>query len=468
MSTIYTLRNKRRGPHWLALAAIGILGSLIAINLFGRPLYRVGPLDMRLAVLMSVKGKTIVSLPPLGSLEAATHSAPIAVKVQVENARIDDLKQLLIDLPKKKVIEAQIRSEARSALLGFFVRLLALAFGGGFVAVAIVFGIRRSGRALAVGLANAGLLAALLGITLSTYHIDALHDAPTYRGGLRGAPWIVKLLGAGVMNIGEVDSGVRDAAESISDLEKHISALDGAKRPESEHKILLISDIHNNTIGISFAAELARRFDVDLTLNAGDLTDLGTHFEAALAEQVSRISGPHVFATGNHDSPTIINALRHDRRSVVPNGKSVRVAGFEILAVNDPASRHTGVRSVLPTRSEIEAAKRDLRTTLRRLPHPPDILLVHSNKIGQPFVGKVPVVVWGHTHSIDVQQKGAGVGLNPGSTGASGVRIMQAGSSKSMSAIILYVSKHPTRAIAADIIELRNPWGGFTVTRRKF
>jgi putative phosphoesterase len=456
-----------RPARLLLYALVALLGSAIAISLFGRPVYPVGPFSIRISMRPAQVGQTVVALPPLGSVSARTHSAPLRIQMAVEDARLEDLRALAVELPHKKVLVRRIQAEVRTAVGLFAVTALFLSFLGAAVATAVAFRPFALRRAVLAGLFALSVTGALLGWTRATYDMDALRQAPTYAGALRGAPMIAKLIGTGLIKVGEVDSGVQGATASISRLYEELNELDGAKMPEGLSRILVVSDIHNNTIAIRLAASLAKSFDVDMVLDAGDLTDLGTHFERQLAEQVKRIPRPHIFVPGNHDSREIMQALGKTRNTMTPHGKVVTVKGITVLCLDDPASLHTGMRKMEPSSREIVSARNRIERVLSS-GAAPDILLVHSNEIAQPFVGRVPIVVWGHSHHVTITKRANGVGVNPGSTGASGMRFFQPKMPKAMSAVVLYVARTPKpHAVAADVIEITSPVGEFRVTRHR-
>jgi predicted phosphodiesterase len=382
---------------------------------------------------------------------------------------MEDLRSLAIQLPSRRLALAQARQQVYAAMRGFLIRLLSLAFVGGALAVFLVLDRRRPARAVLGGALNAVILIIVLLRAYGSYDLGQLRDHAEYRGGLRGARMAVKLVGVGALNLGELDLGVQNTARAIVKLYDQLTHLNGATLPRNLTRILVISDIHNNTIAMRMATTLARLYDVDFVLNAGDLTELGTNFETDLAVQVGRLPRPHVFVTGNHDSPQITAALRRLSNTVLPNGRVVSVRGFRILGVNDPASPRSDHRLPSPSQAQIVAARAGIRRTLARRRSTPDILLVHSDLVARPFFGKLPIVVCGHSHFMTALSLGGNVAVNPGSTGMSGLRFLSPRMPKAMSAVVLYVTRSPrTRAVAADLIEVTSPAGEFTIRRKRF
>jgi predicted phosphodiesterase len=457
----------RRNARLLLYAIVALLGSVIAISLFGRPVYPVGPFSIRVTMSPAVSGRTAVMLPPLGSVSAKTHFSPLRVQMTVEDARLEDLRALAVELPHKKVLVKRLRAEVTRAVASFAVIALMLSFVGAAAAALAVFRPLSCRRAVLAGVFATAVTGILLGVTGATYDLDALRQSPTYSGALRGAPIIAKLIGSGLLKVGEVDSGVQNATASLSHLYDELNEMDSTRMPDGLSRILVISDIHNNTIAIRWAASLAKAFNADMVLDAGDLTDLGTHFETQLAEQVRRIPGPHVFVPGNHDSAEILQALKKTGNTISPRNSEVTVKGLKVLCFDDPASVHHGKREIVPSYREILSTRNRIGRLLARGERP-DILLVHSDEIARPFIGRIPIVAYGHSHHVTIDKGSHGVGINPGSTGASGMRFFQSSMPKAMSAVVIYVARTPRpHAVAADVVEITSPVGEFRVTRHR-
>lgn len=455
---------------WLVSIITGILGAIIAIGLFGKPLYHISALDVRLTAAPALKGETRISVPPLGRITANTHAAPMAIQVEVEEASIDELRSILIKRPNEQDLVGRIKKEAHAAAIDFGIRLLALAFAGGAVTVFLLRVGRKFGFIILGGVSGAVFVAVNLAITMVTYDTGAFKN-PHMTNALKATPWALRLVQDGIVKIDELDDKVRMAATNIYKVENTLSGMVSTGDHREQMRILAISDLHNNPIGMAFADDLAKLFDVDLVLNAGDLTDLGTKYENSIAERATRFSVPQVFVSGNHDSIETLAALRRTGKVLLPHEQVVEVAGLRIMGQHDPASRELGPRRVLATSEETANAQRRLMKVMDKLPEPPDIILLHEPDVARAFVGKSPIIVSGHDHILAAESINGTVWIRPGSTGASGVRyfIDEEGSAMAITAAIIYVVKDPKpRAVAVDLIAITSPDGEFTITRTKF
>lgn len=447
---------------------VAMVGAFIAIGLFGKPSYRIGAFDVRLAISPSLCGETRVSIPPLGKMIARTHKAPMAIEATVDEASLEDLHSMFVGKAADKAIMGQIKDDAKNAIIKFVLRLIILAFLGGTAAVLLFRVSRRLNYALLGGASAAALILVLMALTALTYNAEAFNK-PTLTNTLKSVPWIVKLAKNGVIKIGEADARIRKAATDISSLEKSISGMGSAADLSDQMKILVISDLHNNPMALGFARNLADEIDADMVLDAGDLTDLGSQFESGLIKQFGDFGRPHIFVTGNHDSEGTVAALKGLNDTYVVNERIITIEGIKILGQNDPTTQSHTEKSFGATPRQISKAAKRLNTILRTSSEQPDIIMVHEPYVASRFIGKAPIVISGHDHKLAISSSGRSVWVRPGSTGASGVRYFTEKGGKSMTAVILYVSRPPkVRAVAADMISINSPNGEFTITRKRF
>jgi predicted phosphodiesterase len=223
----------------------------------------------------------------------------------------------------------------------------------------------------------------------------------------------------------------------------------------NEIRVLAVSDLHNNLDAMGLVERLARKCKVDLILDTGDITDFGTTSENGIVERARGVPVPHIFVAGNHDSTDTIAAMRENKNSYLPDEKVVEVAGLSILGQDDPASRSKAPHSVDSKPGDIELSLRRLRNVLNGLPKRPDVLLVHQPRIAEPFTGKAPLIVDGHVHTMYVRHEGGSIIVNPGSTGAAGIRYVTQGRVDKMTAAVIYIRRLPRFAVTrVDLISV--------------
>lgn len=447
----------------------GMIGAAIANGLFGSVTRGVGPIEVELSAAPSLDGRSVISVPPLGRLEASTHSAPIVITAVVEEAKAEELRSLLISRPDSRELVREIERDARLAVTALIKRILFLGFVGGAIAAFFVLPRRRIISSAIGGVTGLVVAGTLMAVTFVSYEHDAFRD-PSYHGAIKSAPWVVRLAQDSFESLEDLTSEMRITAENVLRLQDQLNAIGSLRNPEAEVRILVISDLHNNVLAVNYLADLARLFDVHFVLNAGDLTDFGTPFEDELARQLEHIGRPHVFVAGNHDSPNTVRALSKLKGFYLPHEKVVELEGIRILGQHDPASLKPGIeRELMASSAELSHSASRLESVLRRQRKKPDIIMVHTPEIARHFVGKAPILVSGHVHRMSVQQGDNTIWINPGSSGAAGIRYFQGENEKAITAVILYVNRKPqVEAVAADLISITSPKGEFVIERKKF
>lgn len=465
------MSSRRVKPVLFVLLAVvaGIVGAGIATGLFGSVQREIGPIEAEISAAPSASGRTVVVVSPLGRLEAATHRAPVVITAVVEEAKADELRSILINQPEAQELVDKVTSDAVAAILALTKRLLILAaLGGAAVAFAVFPGRRILSAAIGAG---AGFLitALLLAATFLPYRAEAFNN-PSLHGAIKSAPWVVKLAKERFSSLDDLNTEMRITARNVLKLQEQLAAIGSLQTPESQARILVISDLHNNVLAVNYLADIARLFDVQFILNAGDLTEFGTPFEDELAQQLKRFGRRQVFVAGNHDSPRTIAAISKLKGILMPHEKMIEVAGLIILGQHDPASLKPGEeRELTASSTELSQSASRLKSVLAKQRRKPDIIMVHTPEVAEHFIGEVPILITGHSHRLRVEQKGETLWVNPGTSGAAGIRYFQGNGDKSISAVILYVTRRPeVKAVAADLISVTSPKGEFVVERKKF
>jgi putative phosphoesterase len=240
------------------------------------------------------------------------------------------------------------------------------------------------------------------------------------------------------------------------------------KTSPDEKRILVISDLHNNVISIELASKLAELFDVSMVVNAGDLTDLGSHYEKEVALALKKIKRPQLFVSGNHDSPEVVSAVKQVPEMNVLMGQDVTVSGVHFLGLPDPSSLKSGLREVESSSAQIADYRKLLLHRLITFHPKPDVVIIHDPKIAASAIGKVPVFISGHTHTVQLEQRQGTVLINPGTTGAAGIRYFINEQKPPITAMILHVVKQKTLKVkAVDLLEFNAPKGEYSLRHKR-
>ncbi|NLA27513.1 MAG: metallophosphoesterase, partial [Firmicutes bacterium] len=283
-------------------------------------------------------GGTVIHIPPLGRLGAATHRAPFLLEITLKNVDLQELPASLRELSNSQPISFFYR-ELQEKVYYFFIRLFIISF---VCTAALTFLLVRRGslggaiqRAAFCGFISLLLLALLLGTTLIyPYNISAF-DNPRFEGALAAAPQIISLTeqARDTYNALSEHLGVMALSlEEISSQLEHINPLSHS----GEVRVLHVSDIHNNPAAFDFIEKVTDSFQIDLIIDTGDLTDYGSELETELTARMSGLALPYLFLPGNHDSLQSIERLRQEG-AIIIGLKPVEVAGLLIAGLADPA-----------------------------------------------------------------------------------------------------------------------------------
>src|SRR6266550_271440 len=216
-------------------------------------------------------------------------------------------------------------------------------------------------------------------------------------------------------SVSELTNDVRQATNRIEDFRAELEQiLDGAVRaytaiPQTtlsegpQIRVLHISDIHLNPLGLDFAKQVAEGFDVNFVIDTGDLTSFGTPAEQLILSRIPAIGKPYVFVRGNHDSMALQEALTKVPNARVLDGTSIRLSGFTIYGLGDPAftpDKQTPIPDAVVAQLDRQASDQ-IAQDLDAVPKPPDMILVHDDRMAESAAGRVPLVLSGHFHQTD-------------------------------------------------------------------
>jgi len=444
---------------------VGLFGAWVAIILWGGVSGDMGIITVHGALRPSVSGITKLRFPPLGSISAQTHSSPVALDLSVEQVHIAEtaqwLKQHKSPRETADLVESGLTRMARRLL----VLTLLVGAGGAFLACALF----KVGWSRALGGVIVGLLAVAvpLGIAALTYNIDAFQN-PVFDGEMARAPQMLEIAQEAWEKNSKVVREMPRIASRVANLCGQLESA-GYRRIAGSgdyYSVLLISDLHNNPVAVRYALDIAQTYGVKSVLIAGDFTDLGHPLEAGMLAGLKKFHRPMLGVTGNHDSRATVRALASvpDLR-LLDDGQTAMLGSVRVVGFADPASRRANTGSVNVSRRKLNALSRRIASRLARNPSP-DLLLVHNNEVGRDAAGRVPVIAEGHLHQAFVVTRKASVIVNPGTTGAAGVRYFSATNKPVYSAAVLHFSPgRSPRLRKVDSIKMQVPSGDFSVTR---
>jgi len=448
---------------WAVLA--GVIGAWLGIAVWGGVNGDLGIVNIHAAIYPATSGRTQLSFPPFGSMSARTHLSPVRMELSINQVHIEETAQWL----KKHKSPQQTANLIGAGIKRIAIRLacisLVIAAIGAFFACGLC---NFKGRQVVVGTIS-GLIGVVLPLVLAacTYNTGAF-DTPDFQGEMSRAPGLFNIAQrAWKKNSGVMQDVLRISARTSALYQQVGNAgYDQIAAQAQYTRVLLVSDLHNNPMGVRFALNLAGSYKPKLVLITGDFTDLGHPLEAHLLVGLKKFGVPIVGVAGNHDSRSTIKALKTiPKMTMLDNGDVVEKCKLSIMGYADPASKRAETGSIDVSSRQIRRLTSRIRSRLDR--SNPDILMVHNNDVGDNIGGYVPVVVDGHLHIAYVKRRRGGIIVNPGTTGAAGIRYFSVRKKPAYTAAVLQFSTGDRpRLQSVDSISMELPSGDFTVSRK--
>lgn len=114
---------------------LAMTGAVLLVSLFGYMRFNIDALQFRVTVQFNEKGYTEVEIPPLGTVRAHTHTAPLLVSVRLENIDLQLIQRLLSDTTERNEVVEQSKTVLQQVAVIFVIKLIGLAMLGGALGV---------------------------------------------------------------------------------------------------------------------------------------------------------------------------------------------------------------------------------------------------------------------------------------------------------------------------------------------
>jgi predicted phosphodiesterase len=428
-----------RSPRWAWWAAIvgpllvGVAGAALALQAFAKTTVDAGPFQIQVEADFG-RSVTDISLPPLGRVRADTHGAPLHLRASLREVDVEQLQEGLrrgIDS-----VAAEVERNTLDAAGRFAAWVVLVGIAGAAALGLLAF---RNRWLLVLRATVSGLVAVLLSVGFTALGFDAAaFQAPSYTGSLRLVPQLFGPVEGAIERVGyfreELRRVVAGAARAYAAIESNPLGRG------DEIRVLHISDIHLSTLGYDFAQELARSFDVDLVMDTGDTTSFGAPDEEFILSEIPAFGLPYVWVRGNHDSAAFQEALDRVDGTVVLDGDTAEVDGFTVYGLghpyfNEERGTPVGDEDVVEL---VAGAADQVLADVTALPDPPDVVLVHDDRMAAEIAGLVPLVLSGHFHEARDEVRDGTVFLRVGTTGGAGPTGFTAEGDAPFSAEVLY------------------------------
>jgi len=442
---------------WVRVASVvlGVVLGMAAFSLFARSSYVVGPARVTASASLWPSGETRIELPPFGSVQAHTHAAPLLVTLRLDDVDIERLKRLA----EQGVPSQRELLRLRTLLVAGAQQAAARGLAAGvLIAAFVAWALSRAGRYAAIAAMIAALLlGGVMGWTVVGFDEDAFRE-PQFQGTLAFAPGLIQIVERRARDVRRLEQEIGGIARDLANYyARPQSFASGGDLPRT-FRVLHETDIHLDPVGFSLSRELARAYNVALVIDTGDVNNLGTFPEGVAAVNGLETIKPLIYVGGNHDSPEIMAALRKRKGVTVLDETSATVSGLKVYGVGDPVGRGLvpdATPDPLVADRIAQQAAGKLKASLKSGETTPNIVAVHQPVMATPFLGIVPVILDGHTHSALLSKRSGTWVVNSGTTGGVSFRGLTSDPHIPHTASILYYTLDlPRRLIAIDTVQV--------------
>ena len=445
-----------RAPRLRGVAAavvLGLLGGWLGLMLGGTVHKEVGPLTTSMRVLPSPGGSTTVEIPPLGELVLDTHDGPLGVHASLVGVDVEEAREIMKDpellAGMRDQAEGDLRWELEMAALRSF---LAAVLGG---AALSLLATRRVRSTLVAGGSAGVAMVAAGAVALATWNPASLAE-PRYTGLLASAPSVVGNADRIVNDFSLYGDQLARLVENVTGLYSATSQLPILQADDDVVRVMHVSDLHLAPQAWDIMRTVADKYDVDVIVDSGDITDHGSKPENRYVEEIRHLRAPYVWVRGNHDSVVTERAMRRLKNVVVLDGKVRRVAGLTFLGVGDPT--FTPDKSVALSEEAqsqyVSDAAEDLAATAED-EGGVDVAVFHDPAPMEALDGLASVSLSGHLHYRKVRHGDEGTWfMTHGSTGGSGLRALEPKEPSDIELSVLYLERDSGELLAYDDISL--------------
>ncbi len=305
--------RERRALLVAEIVLIGLVGAWLGLLAGGNLDAAVGPLQTKLSVAPTLSGGTHVEIPPLGELRVKSHAGPWQLTAEVTRIDAADARRIFSNPTAVNGLGEKVVGDLRGAVITVVLKASLAAVLGGLLLGVLVFR-RRWRLVLLSGAVSASVVLAGAGVAAATWDPKSINQ-PEYDGLLASAPGVVGDVRSIVANFGRYEDQLARLVTNVSRLYDVTSTLPAYQPDPSTLRVLFVSDLHLNPAAWDVIRSITKQFDVEVIVDAGDISDHGSAPENAYVEQIATLGVPYVWVRGNHDSDVTQAAVaaQHER-----------------------------------------------------------------------------------------------------------------------------------------------------------
>jgi predicted phosphodiesterase len=442
--------RERKALLIVEVVLIGLIGGWLGLLAGGTLDAGVGPLRTHLSVQPSVRGGSVLSIPPLGELRVRTHAGPWRLNAEVTRIDAADARRIFSNPASVNGLGEKVAKDLTGAVITVAIKAAIATVLGGLLLGVLVF--RRRWRLVFLsGAVSAAVVIAGGAVAALTWDPKAINQ-PEYDGLLASAPGVVGDARSIVANFGKYEDQLGRLVTNVSRLYDVTSTLPAYQPDPSTIRVLSVSDLHLNPAAWDVIRSVTKQFNIDVIVDSGDLTDHGSAPENAYVDEIATMGAPYVWVRGNHDSAVTEAAVAAQPNAVVLDSTTpVEVAGLRFLGIGDP--RFTPDKDTRDVVAPSSVSQVGLRMAEAMAAQPADakvdVAVVHDGAAADEMDGTVPLVLSGHYHRREQHLlPGGTLSFWQGSTGASGLRGLEHEKPTPVRASVLYFDRD-TRALQA-------------------
>lgn len=408
--------------------AVPLVGAVIGLQLTPPVSTDLGPVELAVEARPSLRPATRIEMPPIGTVDFATHVSPLSIVASLESVDPAGAQALIASPEALAALEDSAGPKLTRAAVGSMG--LAALFAGLGAAAATELASKRSRQALIAGGTVAAVVLASGGLTAATFRPQKLTE-PQFEGLLSQAPALVDMAQLTFQDFQSYRSSVADLVGTVSSLYTTADGLPQESATDAQMRLLHVSDIHLNPTSFSAISRLVEQFDIDAVLDTGDVVSWGTPLESQVLTDIAAIPAPYYVVSGNHDSPETMQTLASLPNVTVLENEVVDLGGVQIAGIGDPrdvtrdnSGDHDGPGYELGKQRVANSAVQ-LGETIETWEddHPGervDAAMIHDATRPGGLLGRVPLILSGHTHTREVVDEVEDTGtmrMTQGSTG---------------------------------------------------
>lgn len=431
-----------------------ITGGVFAVWQFGGMSIQSQGLVFSAQLVPAMRGQTVLVIPPFGEVVASTHKGPVELRVSLNRIETEAFASKLEETSSAEKYVTDVKNDLTSQIKQFYMRQLLVGMLGAILVTAMLWRLRP-----VVALKHSAIACLILAIFISysfnSYDYHAFSE-PEFKGTMKMAPRMMETVRETLNDFEKLRGQTGVVVGNIKELFAGVDELASMNHPDGQDGsmvVLLVSDLHTNPLGVEFMRSIAAQFDVDMLINAGDLSDMGSMPEAGLISDIEGLGIPQVLVSGNHDTPEIMELFAESPGIQVADKTPIEVMGLKVLGWPDNLGTTQEVEYTdnKAKKKALEKQAEDIRNAITQQGMP-DILVVHNESVAAKLSDLAPLVVTGHTHSAKLLSKNGHVVINPGTVGAAGFRGLSSKSEVPYSAAIVYF-KPGVGPISCDMIQ---------------